>query len=244
MFVCDQLQTDVWQPNFRTSEQDNPTWTRVTVGHHQIANALEWIEWTRNPVQVILCDGCGSEGCASGGYVHVSRLGRYVLWSAPQFDDDSEEPAEVREILYYMRTLGALAIPLDTWNAWSAERRFNMPHAGRLPPANHTAVADAWILGPGRSPDAIVSRLNEQLLGCDTLANDDAISLVERVTASLLAKAHSPFEEPLVSPAEVGARLETLYFDGPSELDWPAFAFAGTNLYLALDRQHLIRMEL
>lgn len=243
MFVCDQLQTDVWQPEFCGAGESNPTWTRVTVGHHQIANSLEWVAWNQNPVQVILCDGCGSEGCASGGYVHVSRLGRYVLWSAPQFDDDWDDPAEVREILYYMRTLGALAIPLDTWNAWSVKSSVSVPYARRLPPANHAAVADAWILGPGRSRDSIVTYLQERLLGGDTLSKKEAISLVARVSATLLATAHSPFEKPLVSPTEVGARLETLYFDGPSELDWPAFAFAGTNLYLALDRQHLIRLE-
>ena len=57
------------------------------------------------------------------------------------------------------------------------------------------------------------------------------------------ANAQTSFDRPLVNPDEVGARIEILYFDGPPELDWPAFAFAGNDTYIALDRQHLARIE-
>lgn len=79
MFVCDQLRTEVWHPDFSTSKQASPAWTRVTCRGLQITNSLEWADWEENPVQVILCDACGHQGCASGGYVHVSHLQRPVI---------------------------------------------------------------------------------------------------------------------------------------------------------------------
>jgi hypothetical protein len=46
-----------------------------------------------------------------------------------------------------------------------------------------------------------------------------------------------------LAPGAVGARVETLYFDGPSELDWPAFAFAGEETYIVLDREHVAKIQ-
>src|SRR6185436_15369737 len=103
MFVCDQLRTEVWRPDFSTSEQTSRTWTRVTCRGLQIANSLEWADWLENPVQVILCDACGHAGCASGGYVHVSRLHEHVLWSAPQISPGSEYADDVYEIPRFIR---------------------------------------------------------------------------------------------------------------------------------------------
>ncbi len=131
-------------------------------------------------MQTILCDACGHVQCASGGWVHISRLGEYVLWSAPQSSEHEDESE-----LYTLRALA---------------------RAGQLPIANHAAVADAW-------------------------------TLVEQQFAALLERAEEPFDRPIVSAA--GARIETLYFDGPSELDWPAFALTGDRVSLALDREHI-----
>ncbi len=229
MFVCHDLRTETWSPDFYSSGQASPVWTRVTSGATLITNSLEWVEWEDNPVQVVLCDACGHVHCASGGYVHVSRLGDFILWSSPQTPE--EEPP------YVLRTLGALAIPVATWNLWSAGIP-DVPHADRLVRANPAAVADAWILGPARTTDSIVRYLREQLVGGDTLEKDAAIALVERALASL-GTSEPAFE--VVSSA--GARLETLYFDGPRDLDWTAFAFAGAETFLALDREHFVRVR-
>jgi hypothetical protein len=224
MFVCEELRTETWRPNFSGSGQDDPTWTRVLCRNFVITNSLEWVLWRKNPVLVVLCEACGDAGCASGGIVHVSRLDRHVLWSAPQ-DDRVDHAAG------FLRSRGALAIPIETWNGWP------VPRAEQLVIANHAAVADAWVLGAGRAPASIVALLKERLVGGDTLEKDAAIALVERVLAGCQAKADAPFEQPLLSIADAGARIETLYFDGPRELDWPAFAFAGGTMYLALDGQ-------
>jgi len=194
-------------------------------------------------VQVIICEACGQERCASGGFVHLSRLDRYVLWSGAQegsvdVDDYGYDAFEIPRII---RTRGALAIPERAWNEWSAAIR-EVPRFERLNPANHAAVADAWILGPARTTDTLLTHLKDRLVAGDTLEKEAAMNLVERTLNYFRANAQTSFDRPLISPDEVGARIETLYFDGPAELDWPAFAFAGNDTYIVLDRQHLIQM--
>lgn len=223
LHICEKPEVETWQPDFSSSEQVSPIWSRIKCGGHVITNSLEWVEWSDNPVQVILCDACGHAGCASGGYVHVSRLAEYVLFTSPQTDAD---PA------YFLSTLGAVAVPVTIWNEWSAAE-----------PANHTAVADAWILGPGRDRKTLLQHLDKLLVGGDTLERDALIDLVSRTLEMFAARAQEPFAAPILSLQEVGARLETLYFDGPGELDWPAFAFKGDQLYLALDREHVTVLE-
>lgn len=173
--------------------------------------------------------------------MHVSRLDRYVLWSATQQSSDDEHGYDAFEIPPMIRTR-ALAIPIDVWNEWSAAIR-EVPRAESLTPANHAAVADAWILGPARSTDTLLAHLKERLVGGDTLEKEAALILAERTLNYFHANAQTPFDRPLVNPDEVGARIEKLYFDGPAELDWPAFAFTETETYIVLDRRHLARIE-
>jgi hypothetical protein len=44
-----------------------------------LVNMLDLAEWGEDPVQVEICDACGTVGCASGGYVSPRRLGPYVV---------------------------------------------------------------------------------------------------------------------------------------------------------------------
>jgi hypothetical protein len=240
MFVCDDVRAESWSPDFSGSAQASPIWTRVTCRGTQITNSLEWVEWSENPVQVILCDVCGHPGCESGGYVHVSRLGGHVLWSPAQVDPEDDYDGQIYAAPTILRTAGAFAVPVERWNEW-AEAIPNVPPVDRLPAANHAAVADAWVLGPARTTATVVTSLRERLVGGDTLDKEAAIVLVERALAHLSRNAQAPFEQSVVTVDEVSGRLETLYLDGPAEVDWTAFAYAGNDVYLALDRRNLIR---
>ena len=227
MLVCDDLQTEVWRPDFSSSGQpDPPPWTRLRFRGREISNSLEWAEWSRNPVQTILCDACGIEQCAGGGYVHVSRLIDLVLWSSVQ---PSESEIGRESELAVIRRFGVLAIPVAYWN------ELPVPRAEQLAPANHAVIRDAWILGAGRNTES-------ECYGADTLSKEDAIALVDGAQTFLRKRADEPFEQPVIAPPP-GARFEKLYFDGPAERDWTAFAFAGEDVYLVLDRDHVIRLE-
>ncbi|MCU1228418.1 MAG: hypothetical protein JWO97_1302 [Acidobacteria bacterium] len=52
-----------------------------------------------------------------------------------------------------------------------------------------------------------------------------------------------PRSEKYRAPKTSLRPIETLYFDGPAELDWPAFAFTETDTYMVLDRRHLASIE-
>jgi hypothetical protein len=135
MFVCAEPRLETWSPDFSSSGQADPIWARLRCGGVELCNSLGWVDWLENPVQVQLCESCGTPFCADGGFVHISRLGDLILWTAPQ---DSPDPAAPHEAL---KTLGAIAFPAAVWQTLGA-----LP-ADRYPPANHRAVAEAWTLG-------------------------------------------------------------------------------------------------
>src|SRR5688572_22598831 len=81
MIACEDAVLETWRPDFSSSSQRDPTWTRATCFGAVLCNSLEWPEWLENPVQVCLWEACGHAGCESGGYVHVSRLGSHMLWT-------------------------------------------------------------------------------------------------------------------------------------------------------------------
>ena len=88
MLLYDKPSLEKWSPDFSSSGQSSPVWTRLKYGQVELCNSLEWTDWTPNPVQVQICDACGTPGCASGGYVHISVLNDLVLWTVPQPSGD------------------------------------------------------------------------------------------------------------------------------------------------------------
>ncbi len=239
MRVCSGVTVEKWQPNFSSSGQVSPTWTRVHCLGMELCNSLEWTEWAENPVQVILCDACGYAGCGSGGYAHVSRLGPFILWTTPQIDASDDWAATQYLPLPALDRLGAVAIPEGTWDQW---RRIasQLPEASAFSQTNGAALADAWSLGPGRPRNIqeLLPMLRARLLGCDTLDPGEAIDRVQRWIERLSANAATVIAGVVRTPDEVGAQVETLYFDGPSDEDWPALAIRGAADFLLLDREH------
>lgn len=231
MFVCRDIDAVDWRPDFSSSAQANPEWFRVQCGDTELTNAVNWIDWSENPVQVILCDACGHEGCSSGGYVHVSRLEDYVLWTAPQVDLDEACREGTYLPLRAIERHGAIALPLEAWHQLRAIAGA-MPDIRSLPSANARALAEAWALGAGRPSNVMElgSMLRTRLVGADTLEKEDAVALVERTLADFLAqRAYT-----IVSVEALSARVEKLYFDGPASEDWPAFAITGQHVMPAL----------
>jgi len=77
------------------------------------------------------------------------------------------------------------------------------------------------------------------LLGCTTLEPVAAINCVERWLTWLMERADVPINASLVAPAQLGAEIETLYFDGPREEDWIALFRIGVDHFPALDGNHI-----
>lgn len=240
MKICSDIALEKWTPDFSSSGQVSPTWTRSLCEKVEFFNSLEWIAWTDNPVQVVLCDACGHEGCAAGGYVHVSRLGDFVLWTRPQVDAEGSWEATQYEAAWPLKRFGAIAIPKRAWDEWRMIS--SLPQIDAFTPANGGAIFDAWFLAPARSRriDEIVPMLKDGLLGCDSLELTDATERVARWIERLKDRSASFANASLRSPTAIGARIETLYFDGPADEDWPALAITDGSDYPLLDRDHAL----
>jgi len=239
MQVFSHIVLETWTPDFSSSDQENPTWTRARGLGVELCNSLERTEWMQNPVQVIRCEACDYTDCASGGYVHLSRLGDFVLWTTPQIDAGGDRAARQYAPASVVKRLGAAAIPESAWEEWRAWVP-QLPAVSTFSSANGAALADAWSLGPGRpgSISEIVPMLRARLLACDTMEPDEAIDRVQRWIERLSDDAAIPVAGALRAPEAIGAQIETLYFDGSSEHDWSALAIRGGADFLLLDREH------
>ena len=81
--------------------------------------------------------------------------------------------------------------------------------------------------------------LRRRLVGADTLEKEDAVALVERTLEGLLAsRAYA-----IARVETMGARVETLYFDGPGSEDWPAFVITGQQVMPALTSEIALMPE-
>ena len=141
--ICSNPQLVTWTPDFSSSGQRSPQWTEVRCHGEQLTNALNWVQWDDAPVQVVLCEECGVDGCAVGGYVHVSRHDDDVLWTAPHIDAEDEFEAHQYTASEVVLRHGAVVIPVATWEAWR-HRFANVPPASVLPLAQERDVRAAW----------------------------------------------------------------------------------------------------
>ncbi len=241
MILCRNTLLESWMPNFSSSAQPNPSWIRVKCADVEISNALGWVDWTENPVQLLLCDACGHVGCQAGGYAHVGRVADSVLLTAPQLDDPDEWERSQYEASYAIRKFGAMLVQGEEWTRWRSNAD-QIPEISGLLPANGRSIADAWRMSVhnanrAKELDDVAPLLTERLLGSDTMDPVEAIQTVKSVIALLRALGQQFVSGRFVDPAMVGASVETLYFDGPREQDWVAFAFLGDQVVPAFGKE-------
>lgn len=127
MLYCQEAAVESWSPDFSDSGGITPVWTRVRYGRIVLCNSLEWADWQTNPVQVEICDQCGTSACASGGYVHVAVLNDVVLWTMPSGGPSGEGgvfPATAIE------RYGSIAFAPELWRSFQES-------ASSVPPVQH-----------------------------------------------------------------------------------------------------------
>jgi hypothetical protein len=241
MILCENLTLSRWTPDFSSSGQENPEWTRVRCGGEELVNSVEWVEWKVNPVQVIVCEECGYAGCAVGNYVHISLLSNHVLWTAPQGDANGEFPdwkAEECTPPAALRKQGLIAFPLDQWRRL-CELNARVPAPEQLPTATRRVLADGWRMSapqPHRADglETIVPMLEDRLVGTDGLDADRVITLLGPLIEWLGAAPDQPLEGRICEASAIGAEVETLHFNEVSKFHWPAFALQNDRVLLAL----------
>ena len=238
MLLCEKPNLEKWSPDFSSSEQPSPVWTRVKYGRVELCNSLEWTDWTANPVQVQICDACGTPGCASGGYVHISVLNDLVLWTRPEPNDISGQDnfgATAAELF------GSVAFPEAVWDSFRAAAH-EVPDIGRFPPSDGNAIRDAWTGAQNRpkAADNLLLWLRSRLLAADTLEVTAALEQIQFWLEWLGQRAGIPVEAVVKRAGEVGATIENLYFDGPGIDDWAALARYRNSYVPTLGSSHIL----
>jgi hypothetical protein len=235
MLLCDRTSIEKWSPDFSTSELSNPVWTRVKYVQTVLCNSPEWTPWSANPVQVEICDACGSVGCASGGYVHVSALGDVVLWTLPGHLTaiDAEEPGPFPATA--IEKFGSVAFPVGVWEAFRTAA-VEVPKIESLNRADGRALHDAWAVGQTlpKALDQLMPLLRACLLGADTLEVAEAIHWIEHWLRWFDERARTEVQGVLTSPEIADATIEKLYFDCPRMADWAGLARVGDAFVPAL----------
>ena len=230
MILCAQPKFESWMPALSDAGIATTRWTRMLYERVELCNSLECAEWLHNPVQVQLCDACGSIGCGSGGYVHLSKISDLVLWTKPQTDPATEQyPATA------LQRWGAIGFPTATWSMVN-QASANVPKLSMLEMANGIALSDAWSSSVRRfSVEANFAATLRRNLLQPTLDTDAAIERIEQWSAWFAKRNQVALDGRVVGIAESNARVETLYFDGPSSSDWPALAEWNGSYYPLLD---------
>lgn len=226
VLVCANAEFIPWRPDFSSSQQASPYWTKLICGAEQLSNSIDAVDWFDDPaVQVELCESCGLAGCASGGYVHVSRLGRHLLWTPPHVDlNDPFESYQYRPSKP-LRRYGGIAIPLDEWERW--RRQFvNLPPADAFAQAARRDLLAAWrgeaqIFREFDDPTRLVQLVRERAVAADPSSVDQALADVEAIADWLTAAPDTPVKGELVSLLGEEAVVETIYLDVPDTFDRP-----------------------
>ncbi len=242
MRIVNDLELASWRPDFSSSGQSiRPQWTRVLSGGIELANTVEWLEWY-NPVQVVVCEACGFTHCSSGSYVHVSHIGNVVVWSPPQLDWVPDEEDTLRYAASFaVRQFGGVAFPPEEWEKLRAITS-DVPVPADLPTATLRVIADCWRMGArgsSRAPDlqSVIPMLESRLLGTDSFSSHEAIEILRPLVEWLKADSDKAAAGQFVSTGSLGVEVQTLYFDGPPESDWPAFALSNERPLLAMSRE-------
>jgi hypothetical protein len=228
MLVCETPQFVRWQPNFSSSGQENPDWTKLICAGVELSNAITWVEWfdeDEPAVQVQLCEACGIAGCESGGYVHVSRLGEHILWTHPHIDPSDSFASYQYRPSEAVATHSAVAFPITHWNGWSEELR-GLPVATKFPGTTRRDLLFAWqseapLFGRWDSPDQLVSLARERAVAGEPSEPDGALESLDALVRWFREEPEGVIDGELVPLDADEWTVETLFFDVPDTFDRP-----------------------
>jgi len=209
-------------------------WTRtpsLRADGVEICNDVRALGREGSATQMLVCEECGQELCAPGGWVRMRRVADQVVW-APHFPERGEETDY--SLVYespasYIEERGAPIFDRTTWNRISSEIA-GVPALEELPVL---AVSEGLrilqieapyhILGQFPSPP----KLNGELFLAVT--EGDLTAEVSAVAAFVDRFAHSDVE--LAGPLEEFAPIE-FHLDVPRFLAWTAFCRYPTGIGL------------
>lgn len=117
MWLIRELELRSTTYDFSSSEQGAFADTAVWADGIRLINMPGRVDWDEDPVQVEICEYCGTLRCQSGGFVSVRRLGSLVVLVPSLRCYGSSDPFERTEYgaPYFVRKRGAAAIEVGEW---------------------------------------------------------------------------------------------------------------------------------
>lgn len=91
MWTSNKIETYPKQFDFTSSEQGKPIYTAMKIGEYEFINLIESIEIDDEyNFQNIICDFCGTSGCASGNWLAIRKSNDFIFF-VPDFEDMKDE---------------------------------------------------------------------------------------------------------------------------------------------------------
>lgn len=203
--------------DFTSSGQWMHATMQLFADDQRIANAVDLIDWADDPVQVEVCEQCGTIHCAPGGWVSFRRCGGNSL-VIPAFEYILLDPAEHRPPDYLAQR--GLMVLCETSYARIRLLVPELPPFDALAPltCKEAALAFQWqapggVLGASSAPPSLPAAL---VLAADPGEPREQVATLNALLAACL-----------VSPSPAVARpvnaAVTLYLDVPGTPGWMAF---------------------
>ena len=229
--------------DFSSSGQQALSVSRLTQDSQIIFNAIELIDWAPSVFQAIVCEACGTPGCASGGWVTLRRSGELVLL-IPALEEISEPKRGQLEFAPpgYLLERGAAY-----WtNSDYDELRILLP---RLPDRDgirqlrsREALALFRLEAPhhmfGVPPGDFTVR-DDNLVGT---SHGDARSIVNEIKG-VTETISSKDQAVTIREARPGEEVISLYIDSFDFVDWGAMVRSETGSYLMLASKFVVDTE-
>jgi hypothetical protein len=232
MWRIDAFESRRVRADFSSSGQASPEVTQLIVDGVVFANALELTDWSaHHRFQVIVCESCGIQQCAPGGWLCPRSAGEYVVF-VPAFGAMLEGEREGKDYAPppYVATKG---IPMCSAAAYGSLRDACVGLLGQeqLPRLNGRDLLRAlqWeapMRMLGRFPDVPQVRRDLVLASSD----GDAADLVARLVR--LLHEVGEMRSATLRPALGNERAVTLYIDGPGTPEWAPIVADSNGRYL------------
>jgi hypothetical protein len=206
--------------NLRSSGQNSIEVTELFADETRISNGVELNNWGDDPVQLIVCDGCGTIQCNSGNWAMLRKAGKFVLF-IPSFEDMLQGDWEFDEFAppYFMKKLGAVIL---TEEQYKELRRLvpQIPQINLIKPLTLQEIA--WLI-QWEAPDKILGEFpdifqfkKETLLATNQESDEvAAVKLVE-----MLKDAASSKETVELIPIFDQSAFVSFFLDGFTYTEW------------------------
>ncbi len=204
--------------DFSSSGGDTFDVTELWAEEELLANAIEFIDWSNDPVQVRVCEKCGVTGCEPGGWLSL-RSGGSTALLIPAFSRMAENPSEYAPPKNVAR-VGGLIISCSVYDSM---RHLipGLPHPDALPrlSCNEAALvlqasAPGRVLGKFPSPPRLE---HSRVLASDPENVKEQIDALNSVLSTFTSSSANATVRPQSSDPV------TLYLNLPGTPAWQPF---------------------